>query len=139
MPAEIPGQLREVHQYPITCTPTVPQDAALDNLRQEEPSVQETAATSGRRRRLIGSAVNDPGLDCLKPRGRLCAFASTRITGMGETQFGEGLLHEGRLAVAPGSTFGDVREDHIRCSHARACERSEGTLERLQRFVRRHG
>jgi len=138
-PAEILGQLRKVHQYTIMCAPTVSQHAALAALREGEPFVQEMVAEYDRRRRLIVSGLNDLGLDCFEPRGAFYAFPSIQVTGMDDNQFAERLLHEERVAVVPGSAFGEAGSGYVRCSYATAYEKIEQALERLQRFMRQHG
>ncbi|MGD2146067.1 MAG: aminotransferase class I/II-fold pyridoxal phosphate-dependent enzyme [Anaerolineae bacterium] len=138
-PAEILAQLRKVHQYTIMCAPTVSQYAALAALREGEPYVREMVAEYDRRRRLIVDGLNDLGLDTFEPQGAFYAFPSVEITGMDDNQFAESLLHEERVAVVPGSAFGQAGAGFVRCSYATAYEKIEEALERLQRFVRRHG
>jgi aminotransferase len=138
-PAEILGQLRKVHQYTIMCAPTVSQHAALAALREGEPFVEEMVAEYDRRRRLIVSGLNELGLDCFEPRGAFYAFPSIQVTGMDDNQFAERLLHEERVAVVPGSAFGQAGSGYVRCSYATAYEKIEQALEHLQRFMRRHG
>ncbi len=138
-PAEILGQLRKIHQYTIMCAPTVSQYGALAALREGEPFVQEMVAEYDRRRRLIVDGLNELGLDCFEPQGAFYAFPSIEVTGMDDNQFAENLLHEERVAVVPGSAFGAAGKGYVRCSYATAYEKIEQALERLQRFMRRHG
>jgi len=138
-PAEILGQLRKVHQYTIMCAPTVSQYAALAALREGEPFVEEMVEEYDRRRRLIVSGLNELGLDCFEPRGAFYAFPSIQVTGMDDNQFAERLLHEERVAVVPGSAFGEAGSGYVRCSYATAYEKIEQALERLESFMRRHG
>jgi aminotransferase len=138
-PAEILGQLRKVHQYTIMCAPTVSQYAALAALREGEPFVQEMVSEYDRRRRLIVDGLNNVGLDCFEPQGAFYAFPSIEITGMDDYEFAEKLLQEERVAVVPGSAFGEAGKRFVRCSYATAYEQIEEALERLNSFVRRHG
>jgi aminotransferase len=138
-PAEILGMMRKVHQYTIMSAPTVSQFAALAALREGEPYVQEMAAEYDRRRRLIVGGMNEIGLKCFEPQGAFYAFPSIEITGMNGNDFAEKLLHEERVAVVPGGAFGEAGEGFVRCSYATAYEKIEEALERLRRFVRRHG
>jgi aminotransferase len=138
-PAEILGMMRKVHQYTIMSAPTVSQFAALAALREGEPYVQEMAAEYDRRRRLIVGGMNEIGLKCFEPQGAFYAFPSIEITGMDGNDFAEKLLHEERVAVVPGGAFGEAGEGFVRCSYATAYEKIEEALERLRRFVRRHG
>lgn len=138
-PAEILGELRKVHQYTIMSAPTVSQHAALAALREGEPFVQEMVAEYDRRRRLIVDGLNELGLDCFEPQGAFYAFPSIQVTGMDDDEFAEKLLQEERVAVIPGSAFGEAGKGYVRCSYATSYEKIEEALERLQRFVQRHG
>ncbi len=138
-PAEILDLMRRVHQYTIMCAPTVSQYAALTALREGEPYVQEMVAEYDRRRRLIVDGLNQIGLRCFEPQGAFYAFPNVEITAMDENEFAETLLHEERVAVVPGSAFGEAGRGHVRCSYATAYEKIEEALERMHRFVRRHG
>jgi len=138
-PAEIMETMRKVHQYTIMCASTVSQYAALAALREGEPYVQKMVAEYDRRRRLIVDGLNEIGLKCFEPRGAFYAFPSVEVTGMDADEFAEKLLHEERVAVVPGSAFGEAGRGYVRCSYATAYEKIEEALERLHRFVRRHG
>ena len=138
-PAEILGMMRKVHQYTIMSAPTVSQYAALAALREGEPYVQEMVAEYDRRRRLIVDGLNEIGLKCFEPQGAFYAFPSIEVTGMDGNEFAETLLHEEKVALIPGSAFGEAGKGYVRCSYATAYEKIEEALERLHRFVRRHG
>ena len=138
-PAEILGMMRRVHQYTIMCAPTASQHAALAALEHGEPHVEEMRVEYDRRRRLIVDGLNDIGLSCAEPRGAFYAFPSIDVTGMDENTFAETLLQEEHVAVVPGSAFGQAGTGYVRCSYATAYEKIEQALERLERFVRRHG
>jgi len=138
-PAELMEMMRKVHQYTIMCAATVSQVAALAALQEGEPYVQQMVAEYDRRRRLIVDGLNEIGLKCFEPRGAFYAFPSVEVTGMDENEFAEKLLHEERVAVVPGSAFGEAGRGYVRCSYATAYEKIEEALERLRRFVRRHG
>jgi len=138
-PAEIMEMMRRVHQYTIMCAPTVAQYAALVALKEGEPFVEEMRREYDRRRRLIVSGLNEIGLTCVEPKGAFYAFPSIAVTGMDENTFAEKLLQEEHVAVIPGSAFGPSGKGYVRCSYATAYEKIEEALERMRRFVRRHG
>jgi aminotransferase len=138
-PAEVMGTIYKVHQYTIMCAPTVSQYAALAALREGEPYVEEMVAEYDRRRRLIVGGLNEIGLACFEPQGAFYAFPSIRISGLDENEFAEELLQEEGVALVPGSAFGKAGQGYVRCSYATAYEKIEEALERLHRFVRRHG
>jgi aminotransferase len=138
-PSELLGMMRKVHQYTIMCAPTASQYAALAALRVGEPYVQDMVSEYDRRRRLIVDGLNEIGLACFEPQGAFYAFPSVEISGMDENAFAERLLHEEKVAVVPGSAFGEAGRGYVRCSYATAYEKIEEALERLHRFVRKHG
>ncbi len=138
-PAEIMEMMRRVHQYTIMCAPTPSQYAALVAIKEGEPFVEEMRQEYDRRRRLIVGGLNEIGLTCVEPKGAFYAFPSIAVTGMDENTFAEKLLQEERVAVVPGSAFGPSGKGYVRCSYATAYEKIEEALERMRRFVRRHG
>ncbi|MGQ9517554.1 MAG: aminotransferase class I/II-fold pyridoxal phosphate-dependent enzyme, partial [Anaerolineae bacterium] len=91
-----------------------------------------------RRRRLIVAGLNDIGLTCFEPKGAFYAFPSIRITGLSSMEFSERLLMEEKVAVVPGSAFGECGEGFVRCSYASSLESIEEALNRMARFVQRH-
>ncbi|MBC7225326.1 MAG: aminotransferase class I/II-fold pyridoxal phosphate-dependent enzyme [Anaerolineae bacterium] len=138
-PAEILGAMRKVHQYTIMSAPTVAQIAALEALQHGEEDVERMRQEYDRRRRLIVDGLNGIGLPCFEPRGAFYAFPSIAASGMTSEEFSMRLLEEEKVAVVPGSAFGAGGEGFIRCSYATAYEKIEEALERMARFVQRHG
>jgi aminotransferase len=138
-PAPLLAAMRKVHQYMIMSAPTIAQHAALAGLLQAEEAVQAMVAEYDRRRRLIVGGLNQIGLSCFEPQGAFYAFPATEVTGMDDNTFAETLLQEQRVAVVPGSAFGESGRGFVRCSYATAYEQIEEALERMQHFVRRHG
>jgi aminotransferase len=137
-PAPLLAALRKVHQYTIMSAPTTAQDAALEALLHGEPHVERMRAEYDRRRRLIVGGLNELGLPTFEPLGAFYAFPSIAATGMSDALFAETLLAEERVAVVPGSAFG-ADGGFVRCSYATAYEKIEQALERLRRFMQRHG
>lgn len=140
-PTDLIGAMRKIHQYVIMSAATVGQEAAYVALTDPrvEAYVQEMVASYDARRRLIVGGLNELGLDCFEPKGAFYAFPSVRKTGMNEHEFCETLLREERVAVIPGSAFGGGGEGHIRCAYAASVGNIEKALERIYRFMRRHG
>jgi aminotransferase len=138
-PAELLGAMRKVHQYTIMSAPTTSQWAALAGLLQAEGEMEAMIAEYDRRRKLIVSGLNQIGLSCFEPRGAFYAFPSVAASGMSDDQFAERLLQEERVAVVPGNAFGEAGRGFVRCSYATAYEKIEQALERMYRFMQRHG
>ena len=92
-----------------------------------------------RRRKLMVAGFNELGLDCFEPRGAFYAFPSVAASGMNEQDFAETLLKEEQVAMVPGTAFGDSGAGFVRACYATAYEQIEEALERLYRFMQRHG
>ena len=138
-PTEILGAMSKVHQYTIMSAPTTAQEAAIVALKEGDEAVEDMRQRYDRRRRLIVDGLNNIGLKCFEPKGAFYAFPSVRGSGMDDAEFAERLLTEEQVAVIPGRAFGIGGAGYVRCSYATAYEKIETALERLGRFVRRHG
>ncbi len=137
-PAPLLAAMRKIHQYTIMSAPTTSQMAAITAIRNGEEHVQQMVAEYDRRRRLIVSGLNELGLKTFEPKGAFYAFPSITASGMDDESFAERLLEEERVAVIPGNAFG-AEGEYVRCSYATAYEDIEEALERIQRFMQRHG
>jgi len=137
-PAAILDAMRKVHQYTIMSAPTTAQAAALEALLHGEEHVQTMVAEYDRRRRLIVKGLNELGMRTFEPKGAFYAFPSIAASGMSDEDFANRLLQEERVAVVPGNAFG-ADGGFVRCSYATAYEKIEEALERMRRFMARHG
>jgi aminotransferase len=140
-PADILAAMRKIHQYTIMSAPTTGQAAALVALTdpRAEEAVLSMLASYDQRRRLIVDGLNSIGLACFEPQGAFYAFPNVEISGMDEDTFAWTLLEEEQVAVVPGTAFGAAGKGFVRCSYATSPEKLEQALERMYRFVRRHG
>lgn len=136
---EIMDGIRKLHQYLIMSAPTVGQVAALEALNSGEKDVREMNTEYDQRRQLIVAGFNQLGLTCFEPHGAFYAFPSIAASGMNDEEFCERLLREERVAVIPGSAFGRSGTGFVRACYANSREHIEIALERLARFMRRHG
>jgi aminotransferase len=138
-PAELLAAMRKIHQYTIMSAPTTGQIATVEAIQRGEPDVQAMVAEYDRRRKLIVGGFNTLGLTCFEPRGAFYAFPSIAASGMDDNVFAETLLQEEQVAMVPGSAFGQSGAGYVRASYATAYEKIEQALERLHRFMQRHG
>ncbi|HSQ27588.1 MAG TPA: aminotransferase class I/II-fold pyridoxal phosphate-dependent enzyme [Anaerolineales bacterium] len=138
-PAELITGLNRIHQYTIMSAPTTAQAAAVTALQMGEPHVKSMLDEYNRRRELIVGGFNRLGLPTFEPRGAFYAFPNIAVTGMDDETFAQKLLEEERVAVVPGSAFGLGGEGFVRCSYATAYEKIEEALQRMDRFMQRHG
>lgn len=140
-PADILAAMRKIHQYTIMSASTTAQVAAIAALTdpRAEEAVQAMILSYDGRRRLLLDGLNSIGLRAFEPRGAFYAFPDIRVSGMTSDQFAWTLLEEEHVAVVPGPAFGLGGEGYVRICYATAREQIEEALERMQRFVRRHG
>jgi aminotransferase len=138
-PPELSAAMRKVHQYTIMSAPTMSQVAAVQALLDGEEDVARMTVEYDRRRRLLVGGLNQIGLKCFEPRGAFYAFPSIEVSGMDDETFAETLLKEEQVAVVPGNAFGEPTGQYVRMCYATAYEKLEQALERMERFVRRHG
>jgi aminotransferase len=138
-PAAIAKEIRKVHQYAIMCAPTVSQWAALEALQSGEADVQRMRAEYDRRRQVIVKGFNAIGLACFEPRGAFYTFPSVACTHMSCDEFSEKLLYEEKVAVVPGTAFGDCGMGYVRACYAASMENIEEALVRMGRFVEKYG
>ncbi len=132
---EIIAAMTKIHQYTIMCAPTMAQVAAIEALKSGENSMTEMAADYNRRRLFIVKGLNDIGLPCFEPKGAFYAFPSIKSTDMTSGEFAERLLVEEKVAVVPGSAFGECGEGYVRCCYATSLTDLEEALTRIKRFV----
>ncbi|HUS81766.1 MAG TPA: aminotransferase class I/II-fold pyridoxal phosphate-dependent enzyme [Dehalococcoidia bacterium] len=137
-PANVLEGMMKAHQYVMMSAPTTSQHAGVEALRSGEEDVRGMVSEYDRRRRLIVGGFNDIGLKCFEPRGAFYAFPSVAATGLSDEAFAEELLMEERVAVVPGSAFGECGVGHVRACYAQSYELIEQALERMRRFVDRH-
>ena len=134
------GAMRKIHQYTIMSAPTTAQAAGVIALSPAGFSAAETMRQEyDRRRRLIVDGFNTLGMDCFEPRGAFYAFPSIAKTGMTSDEFAMKLLDEEEVAMVPGDAFGASGAGYMRASYATKYEKIEEALNRLERFMRRHG
>lgn len=135
---EIIAAMTKIHQYTMLCAPIMGQVAAIEALRAGEASTTEMVEEYNRRRLVIVKGLNDIGLSCFEPHGAFYAFPSIKVTGMTSEEFAERLLTEEKVAVVPGTAFGECGEGYVRCCYATSLADIEEALSRMKRFVAKH-
>jgi len=135
-PASLINGLVRIHQYSVMSAPTTSQYGALEALRVGDPYMEEMRAEYDRRRKLIHEGLNNLGLPTFEPHGAFYVFPSIHNTGMNDGTFAEKLLLEEKVAVVPGSAFGDAGSGFVRCSYATSYELIEKALEKIGHFLK---
>mgnify|MGYP001107865294 CR=1 FL=1 len=136
-PEIILKQMLKIHQYAIMCAPTTSQYAAVEALRNGDKDVEEMREAYDQRRRFLVKSLRDMGFDCYEPQGAFYVFPSIKRFGMTSDEFALRLLEEEKVAVVPGTAFGDSGEGYLRISYAYSLKDLKRALERIERFVKR--
>ena len=134
-PKEIMEQLIKIHQYAIMCAPTTAQFAAIEALKNCDEDVEHMYKEYNMRRRMIVSGFNKIGLTCREPKGAFYAFPCIKSTGMSSEEFCEKLLFSKKVAVVPGTAFGESGEGFIRASYCYSVEHINEAIRRIGEFL----
>lgn len=136
-PREIIQQMTKIHQFAIMCAPTTSQCAAVEALKNGDGDVEQMRTAYNQRRRYLMNAFREMGLECFEPYGAFYVFPCIKEFGLTSDEFAERLLKEEKLAVVPGTAFGDCGEGFLRISYAYSMERLKEALSRMDRFIQR--
>lgn len=135
-PAPIMKQITKIHQFAIMCAPTTAQYAAIEALKNGEEAVAAMVEEYDMRRRLIVSGFNRIGLSCREPKGAFYAFPCIASTGLSSEEFCEKLLCAEKVAVVPGTAFGQGGEGFIRASYCYSTEHILEAIRRIEKFLK---
>ena len=134
-PEDIIAAMTKIHQYIIMCAPTTAQYGGIEALKNGDASVLAMRKEYDARRRYMIDELRKMNIDCFEARGAFYLFPYIGRFGMSSEAFCNRLLHEGRLAVVPGTAFGDCGEGYVRCSYAYSIENIKEALSRLRKFI----
>ncbi len=134
-PEIIMQQMTKIHQYCIMCAPTTSQYAAVEALRNGDEDVAKMRESYDQRRRYVLHTLGEMGLTCFEPEGAFYVFPCIKEFGMSSDEFATRLLQEQKVAIVPGTAFGDCGEGYLRISYAYSLEALKKALGRLATFV----
>ena len=136
-PEVILKQMLKIHQFAIMCAPTTSQYAAIEALKNGDEDVRMMREAYNQRRRFLMHSFKQMGLPCFEPFGAFYVFPCIKEFGMTSEEFATRLLEEEKVAVVPGTAFGDCGEGYLRISYAYSIDNLKIAIERLERFVAR--
>lgn len=134
-PELIIAEMIKIHQYAIMCAPTTSQYAAVEALRNCEDEVEKMRKAYNQRRRYLLHEFKEMNLECFEPFGAFYMFPCIAEFGMTSEEFATRLLEEEKVAVVPGTAFGDCGEGFIRISYAYSMEDLKEAIGRLKNFI----
>lgn len=134
-PAPITKQMLKLHQFAIMCAPTTSQFAATEALKNGDPDIEMMTGEYDMRRRFLVDGLRKMGIPCFEPEGAFYVFPNIGVFGLSSEKFCERLLYEGKVAIVPGTAFGDCGEGFARISYAYSLKHLSEALSRIKAFV----
>jgi len=134
-PATIMEQMYKIHQFAIMSAPTLSQYAGVDALRNSEEDIAEMRDSYNQRRRYLVKRFKDLGIPCFEPFGAFYIFPNISQFGLSSEEFATRLIREHKVAVVPGSAFGQSGEGFVRVSYAYSIDELKQAFERIERFI----
>ena len=135
-PAEIIAQMTKLHQFGIMSAPTMAQYAAIEALKNGDSDIEYMRGQYDMRRRLLVDRLNAMGLTCFEPEGAFYVFPSIQSTGLSSEEFCDRLIYSHRVAVIPGSAFGECGNGYVRISYAYSIRNIQKALDRMEEFLK---
>lgn len=136
-PAPITAQMFKIHQYAIMCAPTTSQFAAIEALQNGDEDIEMMKAEYNRRRLLIVKGLRDIGISCFEPQGAFYVFPEIGKFGLSSEEFCNRLIYEDKVAIVPGTAFGECGEGFARISYAYSIKHITTALEKMETFVKK--
>ncbi|MBQ7707451.1 MAG: aminotransferase class I/II-fold pyridoxal phosphate-dependent enzyme [Lachnospiraceae bacterium] len=136
-PQVIAEQMTKVHQFAIMCAPTTSQYAAISAIKEGDKDIEKMRESYDKRRHFLLKAFEEMGLPCFEPRGAFYMFPCIKEFGITSDEFATRLLQEEKLAVVPGTAFGDCGEGFLRISYAYSIDELREAMGRINSFITR--
>ena len=134
-PRELMKSVCKIHQFGIMCAPTTAQFAGIEAIRTGDDDIAHMRSQYDIRRRFLVSELRNMGLDCFEPHGAFYVFPSIKSTGLTSDEFCNRLLQEQRVAVIPGTAFGESGEGHVRISYSYSMAHLQEACRRIRAFL----
>ncbi|HCE44790.1 MAG TPA: pyridoxal phosphate-dependent aminotransferase [Lentisphaeria bacterium] len=136
-PADLIDAMMKIHQYSMLCASIIAQESAIEALRNGKTEMEKMKDEYCRRRNMIVKRLNEIGLKCVMPKGAFYAFPNITSSGLSSKEFATRLLQEEKVAVVPGTAFGECGEGYVRCAYATSFEDIEEAMRRIEKFVKK--
>ena len=136
-PQELTTQMLKIHQYAIMSAPTTSQYAAIQAMNEGDDDISAMRRDYDRRRRLLLDGLREINVECFEPRGAFYMFPYIGKYGLTSNEFCERFLLEEKVAIIPGTAFGDCGEGFARLCYASSIENIEEAIARLDTFIKR--
>ena len=135
-PREIIAMMTKLHQFCIMSAPTTAQYAAIEALKNGDRDIEHMCSEYDMRRRLVVDRLNEIGLTTFTPEGAFYAFPCIQSTGLSSEEFCTKLLKAKRVALVPGSAFGESGEGYVRLSYSYSLKHLKQALKLIEEFIK---
>lgn len=135
-PKEIIAVMTKIHQFAIMSAPTTSQYAAIEALKNGDADIKKMKAEYDNRRRIVVNGFREIGLECFEPKGAFYVFPSIKSTGLTSDEFCEKLLYSKKVALVPGSAFGECGEGFVRASYCYSVDHLKEAIKRVGEFIK---
>lgn len=135
-PKEIIAVMTKIHQFAIMSAPTTSQYAAIEALKHGDNDIKKMKSEYDNRRRIVVNGFREIGLECFEPKGAFYVFPSIKSTGLTSDEFCERLLYAKKVALVPGSAFGECGEGFVRASYCYSVEHLKEAIKRVGEFIK---
>ena len=136
-PKIIAEQMTKVHQFAIMCAPTTSQYAAISAIKYGDEDIKKMRDSYDKRRHFLLRTLEEMNLPCFEPLGAFYVFPCIKEFGLTSDEFATRLLEEEKLAVVPGTAFGDCGEGFVRISYAYSIDELKEAMARINNFITR--
>ena len=131
------NELIKVHQYNVSCAPSICQWAVYDGFKYGLNDVEYMKRIFSKRKDFVVNRLKEIGLDVVIPKGAFYVFPSIKKYNMSSEEFALRLLHEEKVACVPGTAFGNGGEGYLRLSYCYSDEELNESLNRLEKFIKK--
>lgn len=129
------NEIIKVHQYNVSCAPSICQWAVYKGLREGLQDVEYMKGVFEARKDLVVNKLKEMGLDVVIPKGAFYVFPSIKKFNIPSEEFALRLLYEEKVACVPGTAFGTGGEGYIRISYCYSEQELKEALERIEKFI----
>ena len=136
-PLPITKQMLKIHQYAIMCSPTASQYAGIEAMKNGDEDIEFMRDEYNRRRLYIVDGLRNAGIECYEPKGAFYVFPYIGKFGLSSEEFCSRLLYENKVAIVPGTAFGECGEGFARISYAYSVKHISTALERISQFTKK--
>lgn len=109
--------------------------AAVEAVKNGDADIERMRVSYNERRRYLVKKLNEIGMPAFEPEGAFYIFPSIQRFGMTSEEFATRLLKQEKLAVVPGTAFGDSGEGFLRISYAYSMDRLKDAMGRIEHFI----